>query len=209
VSFKDWVMMTLAILAFVLSLGTVYFNILRTDDVRVVLDRPPKVTLDERTGALNVGKRHGTITVINAGNRSSAITSIGLFVSQPRSRKDVCELGRRDRVENFEIEPFVIKPGEFAVKSLNFAWQEGSFGIAEKGRTNPEYVSIGACLVFNIATPDHYASTIKVPLYTNQWPRRLINYEDERDLRAIEPVLLYRPNLPLSVLKHSSLPIGN
>lgn len=118
---KDWITGTLAFLALVLSAATAYYTTIRqADDLRVVSSLEPVVIVDDK-GKLGVSGQQG-ITFINSGNRDAAVTGVTLVVFKlmgPPSTNSQCNEGRQVASLIYEVEPFIISPGEIVVKKFD------------------------------------------------------------------------------------------
>jgi hypothetical protein len=118
-SFKDLVSITLSLLAFIISAGSAYFNIVRQiDDVRVTVGDGPYLFLDDRGRTALFGDQQ--ITVINSGNRSAAITDVTLVVSKGSEKlESVSECTKPETISMYyATDGFVIKPGEITVQKF-------------------------------------------------------------------------------------------
>src|SRR5262245_8368693 len=89
---KDYLTITLSTLAFVVSIGSVYFNIPPTDEsIVLVYNQVPVVRLTQ--DRLILPREHyGEIGIINSGNRTAFITDVYLFYIQPKTDDVICDL---------------------------------------------------------------------------------------------------------------------
>jgi hypothetical protein len=176
---KDLVTLTLAFLAFAVSAGTAYFNIVRKSvDVRVVTNSSPVVVLDDK-GHLGVWGEP-QIQFINSGNRDIAVTSVvAVFFKSstaPTSSSDCISVANASPVSfllNYEFKPFVVTPGDIVIKtfdSVSFAdlWKSDStdshlikYSLPSTYFSKDDFVF--SCLRLSITTPDMVTENIYVP----------------------------------------------
>lgn len=169
---KDWISITLSILALTVSLGSTYFTIFReTDDLRVIINVLPMLSeKDNRTTLYD----DQDLTFINSGNRAAAVTRVALFVSKPLSQEDqnACTSIQMHTVfvVEYAFEPFVLRPGEIMVRKLTLPRPDGKYmhEVKSAGRgkavAGGEPITAGeivrACVRFTIATPDNFADEV-------------------------------------------------
>lgn len=148
--------------ALIVSLISLYFSALfQQNDVRFVIDEAPKVRLDLQTRELEVVDRELNLTLINAGNRTVAITEVLLIFSQHNQgpRREYECYGQYD-VFAYGGVPFAIKPGDVLTKS--FLLERNAQGKANNFRFALTEVNDasenGRCLVatlgFRLLTPE-------------------------------------------------------
>jgi len=119
----QYITLIISCLAFLVSAGTAYFNIIRqTDDVRLVTPQAPFVVIDDQ-GMLGVSGQQ-QITFINSGNRDVAVTGITLVLFKLRAPppvnsqcNDAADLQVANLVYNFE--PFIATPGHIVIKTFD------------------------------------------------------------------------------------------
>jgi hypothetical protein len=167
---KDWVTLTLSILAFVVSAGSVYLSTIRqNDDLSIVAHNVPLVFLTDQN-SLTVEQAESTIILINSGNRSATIISVGIFYRQHNDEtKENCGgLSSWGSVMTFQtdLEPLVVKEKEVIarkVKIIDSKWYHKvnikktdtgtyTFPVKDEYR-GKEYISVDVCLEVHLATP--------------------------------------------------------
>jgi len=142
---KDWMTILLSSLAFIISAGTAYFNIIRQeDDVRVVIQGELLIRPDELTDkSIRSVKRcclllrwrrcwrcvvhpkmpatavrtDQNLTLINSGNRAVGITLVELLVSTS-VLKDLQSCTGDTWVVQLQFTPLVLKGGEITTTTL-------------------------------------------------------------------------------------------
>ncbi|HWX84328.1 MAG TPA: hypothetical protein VNZ48_12090 [Xanthobacteraceae bacterium] len=171
-----------AIIAFVISGATFYYNVVRqTDDLRIVLNGFPWLEAEPKDDVVYI-KGPVDIILINDGNRSIAVLSVNLLIydnveSGPGEGTQDKSLCAAPKVVDASLEPFVIKEREIVRKqgkTKMLPWtkaterEDGSvaFSIPQISDKFPEYRA-ELTLCFELATPsdaDAYASVDLNPL---------------------------------------------
>src|SRR5438105_4163957 len=83
---KDWITLSVSILALIVSTLTAYWTIVRrVDDLRVVITGSPLLIFEKDIQGINFYLTNGNITFLNLGNRPAAVTRIYLALSPPSS----------------------------------------------------------------------------------------------------------------------------
>jgi hypothetical protein len=163
VSPKEWLSITLSILAFVISAWSAYWNIIRqVDDVRVVIEGIPLIQIDPAKATIRVIANQ-RMSFTNLGNRPAAVTSISLSISQPNenSTQEVCT--GTAVTEPFDVEPLVVKAGEISV--LHTKLRKGAFVVnLEVANRGKKTVLVEACAIFYVVTPDNETATAALQL---------------------------------------------
>ena len=125
-TFKDWVTITLSVLAFIISASTAYINLIRQDDdLRMVVQGDLRFRSEPHSDvepAIGLYSEDQRITFINLGNRDASITalSLGVKVFDTDTGARTCEGGSGWQLA-YDIEPFTVKGGESVTKTLQFA----------------------------------------------------------------------------------------
>src|SRR5262245_22304682 len=91
---KDYLTVTLSTLAFIVSAGSAYINIVKTDEsVILVSHTEPFVSLKDNKLVLS-RESEGRIALINSGNRTVIVSDVVLFYLQPAeaSKPAVCDM---------------------------------------------------------------------------------------------------------------------
>jgi hypothetical protein len=160
------------IAALALSATSLYFTTVRqVDDVRVIADEAPYILVNDAglTGTWGIQR----LTFINSGTRSAAIMSVALGLVKPKGKSDVDCQKNPVLFLSYAGEPFVIKPGEIAIKQF----ADVNPAIAEIWRTEPGNVRISqikwyergenglTCVRLSAVTPDSNLVVVDVPKY--------------------------------------------
>jgi|GEM_PF-3601775 len=177
-SWRDWVTLTLSILAFILSLGTAYFNLLRQDDdlsltVKSVpfMNRPSSEVLTAKID------RPIELIFINSGNRPAVVSEISVGLNQLVDGKTRCpapqqsdQAGTAWFATNFES--FVIKEKEVATKKvvINRRFFGPPIKSDDTAVTLPivdslkpkNVIPVEVCLTLQVATPSLSSRNILV-----------------------------------------------
>jgi hypothetical protein len=115
---KDYLTITLSVLAFVVSAGSAYFNILRTEEAVSVIVTKQVLAKRASDEVLYISPREeGELVFINSGNRSIAIYSVNLLYVQPEDRHEPkCPAsGVEFRTD---VEVTIVKPNEIIAKKI-------------------------------------------------------------------------------------------
>jgi hypothetical protein len=129
-SAKDWVSLTLSMLAFGLSVATAYYNIWRQEDnVGVVAHLPPYAVRTAKD-RLSVERDAETqLAFLNSGNRPVAIMAVVLSYVQSRLKDDEeCPFDSATRLAT-DFKPLVVKPNEVVTALVKFGdavWYDNS-----------------------------------------------------------------------------------
>jgi hypothetical protein len=165
---KDWIAISLSVLALFISLITAYFNLVRQiDDLSTIIEGYPLPGVATDPARLIVS---GEISVlfINSGNRPSAISGIGYHVEQwPDSPHDGSESCYINSVSfDTDHQPIVVKQNEIVAAKVRLKRgpyaeaaklqdEEGggfSFPVSDENLRSGEY-TLTVCLSFVISTP--------------------------------------------------------
>jgi hypothetical protein len=118
---KDWVAVTISVLALIVSGGTAYFNVIqKVENVSVTVRYTPSV--DKDGDKLAVRPETYSVFFINSGNRPVTIFGMSVLFVQHKERlafncyPETIEAaaGQFDT----DLEPFVVKENEVAIKSF-------------------------------------------------------------------------------------------
>jgi hypothetical protein len=121
---KDWVTIILSTLAFLLSAGTAYFNIVRQEDnVSVTFGRVPSISISETNDRFLIVEDEVDLILINSGNRGVAISGLAMFVMQhdQHTRCKTATSGNDGAWFTYKIEPFIVKANDLEAKRLRIA----------------------------------------------------------------------------------------
>ncbi len=115
---RDWAAFLISVVSLLISLASFFFStLLESDDVRVIIDQVPFLTVDEGTLYVRDPVR---LTVVNYGNRAASILSLVATVrtvakdegaDAPCISKTTDGLWSGYEVQ-FGLDPFVLKPGD-------------------------------------------------------------------------------------------------
>lgn len=199
---KGWATIGISCAAFMLSAVSFYFTTLRvTDDVRVIVGDTPMALPDFEKGQFEVnetagGEAIGKFIFINSGTRSAVISGVTLHVAQPGSAKmpvDGCDMSDV-AVKNFDMEPFVLKPGDIIVKNTRLARDAATPIKFSEVNEKSEKVQVKVCVEVAFTTPNVEYSTKTVSEYEDELNRNVLGYLFTRGASAIErrPVQLFK-----------------
>src|SRR5215207_917352 len=79
---KDWITMTMAVIAFVLSLITTYVNSWPTNELALIVSKTPRIGFQENNEVRTRGDVE--LTFINAGNRPIGVVAVEFMLVQPQ-----------------------------------------------------------------------------------------------------------------------------
>jgi len=192
---RDWFSFIISGLAFLISAASAYTTLIKkTDDIRFELDALPGPTKNPKQAVISLaGGRN--LTIVNSGTRTAAITKVSLYADQPPwpgVRPRPC--GQLVPTEyEYDLEPFIIGPGEIVVKRLMFKQPSGDDKLSPDGgllivpsHVQPsEGFQIAACLFIRLVTPESSALEAKKPLFSYQFTKRPPPFDP--DLPFIEP----------------------
>lgn len=168
---KDVVSLVLSTLAFAVSGGTAYYNIIReTDDLRVVISSTPSYRIDE---GLKRAAAFGDLSMvfINSGNRAAAIVRVVLEVGQPGGGLGECGGSYTSIV--VDLEPFVVKEKEIVTKWMTLKTKSEGFGYKletdgaisfplTEENLKRDTLDFDTCLNFFAATPSNAEVTTRL-----------------------------------------------
>lgn len=138
---KEWITVGISRLGLFIPGGGVYLaNIREIDDLRVVVDRTPKLSIDDSLKSL-VAEFDEYMTFMNEGTRSATIMKSTLLISQPDDT-GVC-INEMESSWTSSTPPFEIKSHELRA-------------VAIKGETHATIlpdrigrpVDVGTCVIF-------------------------------------------------------------
>jgi hypothetical protein len=178
---KDWITITLAVLAFVISAGSAYFNIVqKVEHVSVIARYAPIVRKHGDT--LTVRPEEHRLIFVNSGNRPVSIVAVEVIFLQHTDRQTSdCNLYGAPAAGRFEtdVKPFVVKENEVLIKTLNIGLRHPfgqrrvddgtdtlTFPIIDemKGKSS---IPVEVCLDVELATPSlrYYAERVSIFRY--------------------------------------------
>jgi hypothetical protein len=99
---RDWIALTVSLVSLLVSGLTAYFNVLlQQDDIRIVVDRMPDMSRDQK--GVMFASNGVQLTLINVGNRAAVVTKL-LAVAYQRD----AENGSRECKNPRDKAPFPI-----------------------------------------------------------------------------------------------------
>jgi hypothetical protein len=173
---RDWVSVSIAILALLISGGTAYWSTVRQqDNFRVAITGlPPTAMLDPKTHQIVVDQNQ-TLALMNSGNRPVALTDIELVIDQSGQqindettvRDGLCfRPTGQHKLLAISKEAFVISPASVVTKQVLFQGTKvdraNNFNIQDVN----DDVQINFCLAFHIVTPNYQLDR---QLYLSSW----------------------------------------
>ena len=180
---RDWFAFVISIVSFMISVFSFFFaTLLEADDVRIVIDELPYVTVFEKTLRLGGNIR---LAVVNSGNRTASVLSLNAVARNSTKDEGVnapC-IPESKFLSNIPIQfgfsPVVLKPGDIAnLQSSNFIGPgirppksgEYSSYIDRNTYTPKAGDFILVCIQATVATPDSVVTA---------WRRPIMRYEIE------------------------------
>lgn len=198
---KDWATLTISSAALFVALFTAYFTLVRrTDNLRILVDTTPDVSVDRDAKPMKVelaGRDMG-IVFMNSGSRPISVLSMQLYVQEfpvkPRetdSANPTCNNGPSDAVWfNTNLDPIIVKEREIVRKTV---WVRTGYK-ADRPMTfpapswlkkdGPHYTKL--CVSFAIATPSRAFTTEKIELQRTF--ADIPNKTFEPDMRMPSPI---------------------
>ncbi|MBR0785551.1 hypothetical protein [Bradyrhizobium iriomotense] len=197
---KDLVSLFFSAGAFVVSGVTFYFNVLsQTDELRVVVDQLPRVTVDilrDSPGVFVDTSNEMNVVLINSGNRSIAVREIGLrliVVDADAPKTGKCEGGRAWPGEGplYVLEGKSTRAAKVKIRLHrdfdDAVQQEGevySFAVSKKD------VTVRVCAYIGVATPSiGYASSEFEVLQASNYSGPRWNISEDK---TAAPILVHR-----------------
>ncbi|MCK1287537.1 hypothetical protein IVB41_26890 [Bradyrhizobium sp. 44] len=193
---KDWITTTLSVLAFLVSISTTYFTLVRKEDDFSVFISP--------AGYVNTANKQLDFSLrtdfafINTGNRPVSLTDVILMVHQPKlvegDLEPDCKSGEQSLIP-FDVDAFTIKPGEIVPKKYLLPSRSDDeeakslravVKISEKNLERKEPV-FGTCLWISYITADGKSRGRQIPV-------ALTKFEfDKKIYFALPSLLLFKP----------------
>lgn len=180
---KDWVTLSLSLLALTVSAGSAYFSIVqRTDDIGLVFRSPPLVQMHGDQLILEKALGYPTV-LINSGNRPAVVSSINMQIFQAKTASDVACSGRQMTAFQSDFNAIVVKDKEVTAVTLRllrprFESTLAKEVILEKSTffqfplneelKSEKYITVEACLEVEISTPSlaYHSAKIRVATLT-------------------------------------------
>jgi hypothetical protein len=161
---RGWFASIVSIFAFLTSIATAYFTFVPIDDLRVVVNLDPFLSVDGDHNLVLTLYEAGAVTFINSGNRAVAI-SAARFGS--RFRPAPCS----SVYEKIAFEPIVVKAGEIIRSGVGLLSSGNLLILGNKLISVDEHgqmsvtdqttdslikvaVDMDLCIMFDIITPD-------------------------------------------------------
>jgi hypothetical protein len=167
---RDFVSLTVSVIALIISGGSVYFTLLRQiDDVSMVVGGMPMADWVDGK-ALSIEANEFNVTFMNTGTRSVVVNWLAVDYAQPIYDDEGC--ARHATSFTTDLQPLVIKEKEIVVKKIKIAdASHGLFGINAERLSSNKYtfklldhnrgkdtVRTEICITVSLTTPsrDHY-----------------------------------------------------
>jgi len=149
---KDWITLTLSVLAFLISVVTAYFNLVRqTDDLRLVISATPGTFINDNRIELS----EFTVSLINAGNRNAIVHYIWVLIDQTTEGKAQTNCAQGTEV-GVDGQPLIIKEKEILPKQIQAVPMAGGDkpGVPITAENLQRgYFPYEVCLGFFLSTP--------------------------------------------------------
>lgn len=175
---RDWLALTVSLVSLLVSGLTVYFNVvLRQDDIRIVVDRMPDMSRDQK--GVMFASNGIQLTVLNVGNRSAVVTKLLAVAYQRDAENSSRECKNPSDNAPFPIaflndfKPIVVKPGEIQFVSSRvqpvFPWNTvkrddlGEVAFPKEMHGNNVQFFL-MCLELTVTTPDSPAYRWSAPI---------------------------------------------
>jgi hypothetical protein len=203
---KDYLTIAVSLLAFLVSAGSAYFSIVRTEEaVSLISDKEPFAIIADEQTLVITPNRDGEVAFVNSGNRSAIISSIVVFYIQPQGtdeRKCPDDTGINILTD---FEPTVLKPGEIIVKKfkLTKAWPYYSGSITATRTDSGDFllpiadhnkgkkdITVDVCLNIQLSTPSMIYHSVIIPVFQFHALEDGVNYYPQSDLIRKMPTLL-------------------
>jgi len=199
---KDWIAICLSSLALSVSVISAYFNFFREiDDVRLILgDQRPLSILSVKGANLRVGATYNLL-LMNAGNRTAAITDLDFVIHQPRKHSsNSCD---SSYALFFSFDPIIIKPGEMITKTVDLKKlpmdkSTSDFLEVPVGDPQDDVYFFTGCLRFTIATPSILKDKIIIPVAKFMYDKSSVALFPSSQFG----VPIYKPNEAITLYKH-------
>jgi hypothetical protein len=153
---KDWVTLSLSLMALLISGVTAYFSIIRqVDDLRVIVEGSAYEDHDKDEIRVST-KIPLTMTFANLGNRPAAVTSMWLWLNQPKTYDERQEcFGEQPKIQaGFDVQPFIVEGGKIATQIASIKAEKFSVDISEDNHRSPLHYVTESCITFTIITAD-------------------------------------------------------
>ena len=160
---KDWISISISILALLIAGFTAYSTFLRqVDDLSVVIEGPRGFEIDKGTKNIVIRPDY-TMTFTNAGTRG-AMVQIFLALWQATEVKNQFDCDKLPLIwSNFDNDPFVVKPSEVLVQKVRF--KDGILRAHSNDTKPPQgKVVMLTCAGFSVITPDSARKLIAIEL---------------------------------------------
>jgi hypothetical protein len=188
-SLKDAMAISISLIALSISIGTAYVNLFRqTEHVESLVLDTPDVSFEDAAIRITGPIR---ITFVNLGTRAVAVASITFRLHQTQEEGKATDCFG-DNISDIEIteEPFVLKPGEIAIKKMSSkAFDRDEVEYLGPNLERPaQQVAVG-CLAVRMVTSHGYD-------YVGLWfgtYRKLNKFDKQPTSFNRIPPLFFRP----------------
>ncbi len=197
---KNWGGLLISTFALIISGVTAYHGIFyRSDDLRLSIDLP-SLFYDHATESIRIGIPR-VATLINAGNRSIAVTRAQIYFVQPIAghRTPNCDENGHFQYVTHTPERLVVQPSQIASLVMHNDDNNGSdkISISEENKKRDNGIfQVISCAMFSVVLSDGAAVRITLPLSDTE--------VDPSALPGVGGVsrYLFDPTRPLILLKH-------
>jgi hypothetical protein len=196
-AWKDWIGSPTAWLALLISGVTAYYNLFyRSDDIRVSISSP-SLFYNPKTELIEVSIP-SDVTVINAGNRTAALTRMQIFFAQPfEGQRPSCKGGAEIQFGAASHKPLIVKAAEITSLELDNpdAGKRRTISVSDENKKRPNgKFDVISCATFSIILPDGVEREITIPLaeYTVDSKARWGVGAPERRRDPDKPIVLLR-----------------
>jgi len=203
-NFRGWITFVTSMAAFGFSAVAFYNSITKEDDVRAIVTGTTTAIFysdSKNPEGLEVFLTKPTLTIMNAGNRSAAISdaSIRFIFEHPTGENpSYCSAITSAGVGFDNFAPFVVKANDISSVELNpkFSRLKDTFGFIE---LDPQLYSakeddiwVTTCLQLSLITPDKVLNEIRIPLSANKITKKASASTSAQLLPGLlKPVALY------------------
>lgn len=207
---KDYLTISLSVLAFGVSAGSAYFNVVRTvESVSLISDHEPAAHFGKDGKLILRSDEEGELGLVNSGNRSVIISSVAVLYAQwKEGTAPKCDFNLGINMLT-DFEPTVLKSNDVVVRKFRISKPMPIFGDSpvpkriENGNfllpfsnqnKGKEETLIEMCLTIHLSTPSTVIRAVTLPVFRHRVVRDGWYYspEVEGPLRKSPTLLFYR-----------------
>jgi hypothetical protein len=212
--FKDWVTLTLSILAFAVSVVSVYFSVVRQEDYLSVLFSSNPQVIKEDKEYLMIAENKTDLIFINAGNRDAAVMSVSIFIVQEHYQSSCANtLFGSGPTFATDFEPLVVKAKEIAVRTAKITGPLFESGVTRNKfgtlhfpilseNKDKDSIQIEVCANIYLSTPSTPHEAVQVQVF---------KYSAMANETSYDPIEAekYDSGRPQVLVKNSTTIFGN